>query len=81
MKVVLTFLVGRGFTCMGTDMSLQKPGPRETFATKWTLASLVMSADVHGIGRHGHISFLAVRTFASFLILQRPAREMRKLHT
>ena len=60
---------------MGTDMSLQEPGPRETFATKWTLASLVMSADVHGIGRHGHISFLAVRTFASFLILQRPKME------
>ena len=62
------------FTCMGSDMTLQQPRPRKTFSTKWTLASLVMSPNVHRIGRHRNIGFLTMWAFSGFLVLQRPVK-------
>ena len=63
------------FTCMGTYMSLQQPRTGETFSTKWTLASLVMSSNVHRIGGHRDVSFLTMRTFPRLLVLQRPVKQ------
>lgn len=65
------------FTCMGTYMALQQPWTGEAFSAKWTLASLVMSSDVHRVGGHGDVSFLTMWTFASFLILEGPKEDKK----
>ena len=40
------------FTCVSSDMPLQKPRPREALSAVGALAALVVRAEVHGEGRH-----------------------------
>ena len=56
---------------MGSDMTLQQPGPGEGFAAELALAALVVGPQVHGVGRHGDVGLVAMGTFPCFLVLQR----------
>ena len=40
-------------------MSLQEPGPGESFATNVTFVTEVVCEDVHGERRHGDVAFAA----------------------
>lgn len=51
-------------------MPLKQPRSRKALAAKWALASLVMRPNVHGVGGHGHICFLAMGTLSGLFILE-----------
>ena len=48
-------------TCVSPDVALQEPRPGEALSAVGALAALVVRAHVHGVGRHGHVHFVAVR--------------------
>lgn len=58
-----------GLTSMSANVALEKPWSAETLAAVVALTSLGVRADVHRIGRHGHVDLVAMRTLASLLVI------------
>lgn len=57
---------------MGSNVSLQEPGPGEALATVGTFAALVVGSHMHREGRHRDINLIAVGTTSGFLVTQWP---------
>ncbi len=62
-------------TCVRSDMSLKKPRPREALSAEVAFAALVVSPEVHRVGRHRDVRLAAVRTLASLLVFERPKKD------
>ena len=71
------FDLGRQFTCMCSDVSLQEPGSGEALSTVRALAPLVVRPNVHRESWHRHISLVAVWALPGLLILQGPETEKK----
>ena len=53
---------------MGPEVSLEQPWPGESLSAVIALAILIVSSQVHGKGRHGHVNLGAVRTPSGFRV-------------
>jgi hypothetical protein len=60
------------FTCVRSDMSLKKPRPREALSAEVAFAALVVSPEVHRVGRHRDVRLATVRTLAGLLVFEGP---------
>ena len=60
------------FARVGSDMTLKKPRTWKSLSAKTALAPLVVRPDVHTVGWHGNVDFVAVRTLAGFLVCDWP---------
>lgn len=63
--ITLEWFVAR----VGTDVSLQKPWPREGFATQMTLARFGVCPDMHFESAERCVSFVAELAFERFRCL------------
>lgn len=62
---------GEGFfSRMRSHVPLKQPGPAEGFAAHVTFVLEVVSEDVHGQCRHGHVNLVAAGTFACHLAVK-----------
>jgi hypothetical protein len=63
------------FTCVCPNMSLKKPRPREALSAEVAFAALIVSPEVHRVGRHRDVRLAAVRALASLLVFEGPEKD------
>lgn len=58
------------FTCVCSNVPLEQPGPGEALGAVRAAADLVVRAQVHGVGRHGHVDLAALGAGPRFAVVR-----------